>query len=575
MNRECGEGIVLTEGLHFTYSGSQTPALVDVSIAIDEGEFVLLAGPSGSGKSTLARCLNGLVPHFHGGKFGGRVVVCGLDTREATVAELARHVGFVFQDPENQLVSMEVEREIAFGLENIGLPKDVIGKRIEEALDTVGILHLRKKHPKELSGGEKQRVAIASVLALHPNVLVLDEPTSELDPQGAEDVLKVVERLNDELGITVILIEHRLDRVMHLVDRVIVMNRGRIIADGEPREVMRDERLRETGTEIPPVVDLTLKVMEHYEPDVLRDGFKIPLTVKEGRKILRPLFRRVNGVGWKPKTHHQTGKIVISIENVWFGYEYDQPILKGVSLNVRKGEFVALLGRNASGKTTLLKHLIGLNIPSKGRVVVCGLDTREATVAELARHVGFVFQNPNDHLIADTVFEEVAFPLKSMGYDNIEERVNEVLKLLKLERYRDCYPRSLSGGEKQRVAIASVLAFKPEILILDEPTRGLDFSLKEYIMKILDGYRKNGRTVIYSTHDVETAARHGDRAVIMSEGKIVIDDEKHKGLANALLFSPQINRMIQSFRRYGVPEEILTVEEALEVIDIGLRRGGR
>ena len=222
----------------------------------------------------------------------------------------------------------EVEREIAFGLENIGLPKDVIGKRIEEALDTVGILHLRKKHPKELSGGEKQRVAIASVLALHPNVLVLDEPTSELDPQGAEDVLKVVERINDELGITVILIEHRLDRVMHLVDRVIVMDRGRIIADGEPREVMRDERLRETGTEIPPVVDLTLKVMEHYEPDVLRDGFKIPLTVKEGRKILRPLFRRVNGVGWKPKTHHQTGKIVISIENVWFGYEYDQP-LKG------------------------------------------------------------------------------------------------------------------------------------------------------------------------------------------------------------------------------------------------------
>jgi|Deesub1362A_J573_1020465.scaffolds.fasta_scaffold00272_37 energy-coupling factor transport system ATP-binding protein len=573
MNGEWREGTVLTEGLHFTYSGSQTPALVDVSITIDEGEFVLLAGPSGSGKSTLARCLNGLVPHFHGGRFGGKVVVCGLDTRRATVAELARHVGFVFQDPENQLVSMEVEREIAFGLENIGLPKDVIGKRIEEALDTVGILHLRKKHPKELSGGEKQRVAIASVLALHPNVLVLDEPTSELDPQGAEDVLKVVERINDELGITVILIEHRLDRVMHLVDRVIVMDRGRIIADGEPREVMKDERLRETGTEIPPVVDLTLKVMEHYEPDILRDGFKIPLTVKEGRKILRPLFRRVNGVEWKPQTHHQTGKTVVLIENVWFGY--DQPILKGVSLNVRKGEFVALLGRNASGKTTLLKHLIGLNIPNKGKVVVCGLDTRRATVAELARHVGFVFQNPNDHLIADTVFEEVAFPLKSMGYDNIEERVNEVLKLLKLERYRDCYPRSLSGGEKQRVAIASVLAFEPEILILDEPTRGLDFSLKEYIMKILDEYRKNGRTVIYSTHDVETAARHGDRAVIMSEGKIVIDDEKHKGLANALLFSPQINRMIQSFRRYGVPDEILTVEEALEVIDMGLRRGER
>ncbi|MHC1570291.1 MAG: ABC transporter ATP-binding protein, partial [Methermicoccaceae archaeon] len=479
----------------FYYSDSSTPALNDVSVDIDEGEFVLITGPSGSGKSTLARCFNGLVPHFYGGRIKGSMVVCGLDVLKSSTKELSQRVGMVFQDPENQLISTDPEREIAFGLENLGLSRSVIARRIEEALDAVGIVHLRNMRPSEMSGGEKQKVAIASVLALHPEVLVLDEPTSELDPKGAESVLKVIEQINDELGITVILIEHRLDRVVHLVDRLLVMDKGSIIGDGAPREVLKERTLSQTGVGIPPIIELVLRL---HEKGVPVDG--IPLTVKESRKMLRPIFRERHAK-FEPNDVREYGKELVRMKDVHFSYDGRTPVLKGVNLSVREGEFVAILGRNASGKTTLLKHLIGLNIAQRGRVEVCGLDARNATVAQLARYVGFVFQNPNDHLFADTVADEIRFPLKNLGYqkERIEQRVDEVLRLLEIDQHKHTYPRSLSGGEKQRVAIASVLAFEPKILVLDEPTRGLDHGLKTKILKVLDEYRKQNRAIIYST----------------------------------------------------------------------------
>jgi len=550
-------------GLTFYYSDAHTPALQDVDFYVEEGEFVLITGPSGSGKSTLARCFNGLVPHFYGGRIGGSIVVCGLDVLKSSTKELSQRVGMVFQDPENQLISVDPEREIAFGLENLGLSRSVIARRIEEALDAVGIVHLRNRQPNELSGGEKQKIAIASVLALHPEVLVLDEPTSELDPKGAEEVLGVVERINDELGITVVLIEHRLDRVVHLVDRVVVMEGGRIVMDGEPREVMGERAITRTGVGIPPIIDLVLRLEERG----VCVG-RVPLTVKEGRKILRPIFREAHHTDVKFDDHREYGEEVVSMRDVWFSYEGGIPVLKGVDFSVREGEFVAVLGRNASGKTTLLKHLIGLNTPQRGSVRVCGLDTRSTTVAQLARYVGFVFQNPNDHLFADTVAEEIRFPLKNLKYpkERIEQRVDEVLRMLGIECYKYAHPRSLSGGEKQRVAIASVLAFEPKILVLDEPTRGLDHGLKYRLLEILDEYRERGRAVIYSTHDVETVAERADRVVIMSEGRVVVDAPKREALSKALMFSPQINRLVQAFERYGVPAELLTVDEAMDVL---------
>ena len=549
--------------LTFYYSGAAEPALRGVNLEIEDGEFVLVTGPSGGGKSSLCRCLNGLIPHFYGGRITGSVDVQGLDVMEHSTKELATRVGMVFQDPENQLVAMDVEREIAFGLENLGFPRDVISKRLEESLDTLGISGLRYRPVHELSGGEKQKVAIASVLALHPDVLVLDEPTSELDPKGAEEVVSVVERLNDELGITVILVEHRLDRVVHLVDRVIVLDKGMVFADGHPRDVLDRREVAEAGVGVPPVIRLVQRLRDR--------GLSVdstPLTVKEGRSMLDGVFRdgrrSAPSRGERPK-----GRPVIEMDHLWHVYPQDTTALKDVSLTICEGEFAAVMGRNASGKTTLVKHVNGLLKPTKGKVRVAGIDSQRATIAELARKVGFVFQNPNDHLFADTVEEEIAFTARNLGYSGreVSSRVDEMLERFGLKDCRRQYPRFLSGGEKQRVALASVLVAHPQVLILDEPTRGMEQRLKSELMAFLNEYREGGNTVILVTHDVETVVEHADRVVLLSEGRIVVDGDKRSVLSRALLFSPQINRLVQGFDKYGVPDDILSVDEALALLE--------
>ena len=547
--------------LTFYYSDSLKPALLDIDLKIDPGEFVLIAGASGSGKSTLCRCLNGLIPHFYGGRIKGEVKVCGKNVIETPTKKMARYVGLVFQDPENQLLMCEVEREIAFGLENLCYPEDMINKRVEEALDSVGISNIRHRHPNELSGGEKQKVAIASNLALHPQILVLDEPTSELDPKSAEDVINVLERLNDELGLTIVLIEHRLDRVVHHVDRIIALNGGRIELDGNPREILATPKFKSLGIGLPPIISLAHAIRER---GLSID--KIPLTVKEGRNAFSDFFK-------KPKKIDLTerkggGEVKVEFRNVSYTYPNGIEALKNISLELHAGEFIAIMGRNASGKTTLVKHINGLLKPKKGTVVVSGQDTGDVTVAQMARVVGYVFQNPNAHLFADTVEEEIQYILENLkiSRDEIHSKIDHVLKMFDLEDKRGDYPRSLSGGEKQRVALASVIVAEPDIIILDEPTRGMDYASKSYLMNFLDNYRNSGKVVVLVSHDIETIARYVDRVVLMSEGKIVVDDSKRKVMSKALLFSPQINRLIQGYRKYNVPDNILTAKEAEQLI---------
>ena len=549
--------------LTFYYGDASRPALQDVNLDIEDGEFVLVTGPSGCGKTSLCRCLNGLIPHFYGGEIAGGLEVQGLDVMRHTTRELATRVGMVFQDPENQLVSMDVQREVAFGLENLAFPRDVMAKRVEEALDTLGISGLRHRQVHELSGGEKQKVVISSVLALHPDVLVLDEPTSELDPKGAEDVLSIVRRLNDELGITVILVEHRLDRVVHLVDRMIVMDKGKIIADGNPRAVLSNGDITSIGAGVPPIVRIVQRLRDN---GVNVDN--IPLTVKEGRAMLKDIFMGARGSTLSQAESADNGRPVIEIDKLWHAYPEGITALKNVSLRICEGEFVAVMGRNASGKTTLVKHINGLLKPTKGKVIVNGIDTRRATIAQLSRKVGFIFQNPNDHIFADTVEEEIAFILKNLGFDSgeIAARIDEMLEMFALKEFRKQYPRSLSGGERQRVAMASVLVARPRVLILDEPTRGMDYRLKSELMRFLNGYREKGNTVVLVTHDVETVAEHADRVVLLSEGGVVVDGNKRDVLSRALFFSPQINRLVQAFEKYGVPNNILTVDEALDIL---------
>jgi energy-coupling factor transporter ATP-binding protein EcfA2 len=543
----------------FSYNGADRPALRNINLTIEDGQFVLITGASGGGKSTLCRCFNGLVPHFYGGKIGGRAEVQGMDILEHAPKELATKVGMVFQDPENQLVTTDVEREIAFGLENLGYPKNLIARRIEEALDTAGIAHLRFARNNELSGGEKQKVAIASVLALHPEILVLDEPTSELDPQSAEEVLRLLERLNDELGLTVILIEQRLDRVVHLVDRMLVMGNGEITADGTPGEVMNGD-IGGLGIGLPPVIRLMRQLKSH---NASLNG--LPLTVKDARLRLQKVLQ-----GVKPAEFAGGGEKaepVLNIDKVWFSYG-ERAVLRNINLDIERGGFIAVMGRNASGKTTLVKQLNGLLKPSKGKIRLDGVDTRKSTVAELSRRVGYVFQNPNDHLFADTVEDEIAFSLRNRGADETEitKAVEGMLDEFELSQYRKSYPRNLSGGEKQRVALASVLVGEPEVIVLDEPTRGMDYVLKKKLIGFLDNYRRKGNTVIMVSHDVETIAECAGRVVLLSEGRVVVEGSKREVLAKALLFSPQINRLAQALSGYGVADTTLTVGEMLEQI---------
>ena len=583
--------MISIKNLTFYYSGNDKSSLRDINLEIHDGEFVLLTGPSGGGKSSLCRCLNGLIPHFYGGKITGKVEVNGLNVMKHSTKELATTVGMVFQDPENQLVAVDVDSELAFGLENLAFAKEVIARRVEEALDTVGIVSLRHRATSELSGGEKQRVAIASVLALYPDILVLDEPTSELDPKGAEDVLNVVERLNDELGITVILVEHRLDRVVAHSDRIVVLENGMITADGGPRSILGDGKVSQSGVGIPPIIKLVQAVKSKGN---LIDN--TPLTVKEGRMAMAEALRDSESFASRhservlrspchserSEESHRSGQAprpknlnrarlheespLIEVKKLWHAYPEGFVAVKDINLSICPGEFVAIMGRNASGKTTLVKHFNGLLKPTRGDVTVAGVNAKEATVAELARKVGYVFQNPNDHLFCDTVEEELAFTLNNLGVKGgeAEPLINQTLERFGLTQYRYQYPRFLSGGEKQRVALASILVAQPQIIILDEPTRGMEYRLKAELMKFLDEYRRECRAVILVTQDVEMVAEFSDRVVLLSEGKIVVDGPKREVLSHALLFSPQINRLAQALKNYGVPDDILTADEMIE-----------
>ncbi len=550
------------EGFSFWYGEADKPALKDINLRIDEGEFILVSGPSGGGKSSLCRCLNGLIPHFYGGRVKGRVEVQGLEVMKYSTGEMATRVGLVFQDPENQLVTMDVEREIAFGMENLAFPRELILRRLEESLDLVGISALRDRPLHELSGGEKQKVALASVLALHPDILVLDEPTSELDPQSAEEILTIVGRLNDELGMTVILIEHRLDRVIQWVDRLIILAQGEVVADGAPRLVLGGGKIAEFGLGLPPIIRLAQGLRNKG-----LGAEETPLSVKEGRMMLGSVFQRDCRPLPRAKVG-EGGRVLVEVEKLWHTYSNGTTALKGISLKLCEGDFVAVMGRNGSGKTTLVKHFNGLLKPARGSVSVEGIDTKEATIAELAQRVGLVFQNPNDHLFADTVEEEIGCTLKNLHFGEVEiaSRVNELLEGFNLQEYRGQYPRSLSGGEKQRVALASVLVARPRILILDEPTRGMEYWLKSELMNFLSQYRIRGNAVVLVTHDVETVAEHADRVILLGGGRVIAEGSKREVLSGAFSFSPQINRLVQAFEGYGIPGNILTADELLRMV---------
>jgi energy-coupling factor transporter ATP-binding protein EcfA2 len=488
-------------------------ALRDVDLTVTAGEVLLVVGASGSGKSTLLRCINGLVPHASGGRFAGDVVAFGRSTRSHQPRELADVVGFVGQDPEAQFVVDRVEHDVAFVLENLGIPEPAMRRRVEEVLDALGIAHLRDRSPSSLSGGERQRAAIAGALAAGPSALVLDEPTSQLDPQGADDVLAAVARLNADLGTTVLIAEHRLERAAPLAERAVLVDDGRVAAPASVRDVLGDYPGAPSVTRLGRVLD--------WSP--------LPITVREARAqaaAMVPLAPPTDAVATPARGDHLLGadRVRVVLD--------DRVALRDASIDVRAGDITVLLGRNGAGKTTLLRVLAGLTDPSAGRV------ERHASVA-------YVPQDPSAMLFAPTVRREVAETLRLLGRSD-DGAVDAWLDRLGITALAERHPRSLAGGERQRVAIAAVAVGGADVLLLDEPTRGMDHASRVALEAAAREHAAAGGAVVLATHDVELAARCATHAVVLGDGDVVAEGAARDVLAGSL-FAPQVLRVLPPF----------------------------
>ncbi|MFD8937351.1 ABC transporter ATP-binding protein [Streptomyces sp. NPDC059578] len=521
------------ENVSVRYDGAGRDALVGADFAVPEGELVLLVGPSGAGKSTLLGAVSGLVPHFTGGTLRGRVTVAGRDTRTHKPRELADVVGTVGQDPLAHFVTDTVEDELAYGMESLGIAPDVMRRRVEETLDLLGLAELRDRPIATLSGGQRQRVAIGSVLTPHPRVLVLDEPTSALDPAAAEEVLAVLQRLVHDLGTTVLMAEHRLERVVQYADQVLLLpgpgsDLGARPVLGPPAEVMAHSPVH------PPVV--ALGRLAGWSP--------LPLSVRDARRRAAPLRDRLADA--PPPAPPATPVAAAPVAEVVGLRVRRGPVeaLRGVHLTLGAGETVALMGRNGAGKSTLLSALVGLVEPTRGTVRVGGAAPHRTRPRDLVRRVGLVPQEPRDLLYADTVAAECAAADGDAQAPpgTCRALVSELLPSIT----DDTHPRDLSEGQRLVLALAVVLAARPPLLLLDEPTRGLDYAAKARLVGVLRGLAADGHTIVLATHDVELAAELAHRVLILAEGEVVADGPAAEVVLASPSFAPQVAKVLGS-----------------------------
>ncbi len=474
-------------------AAGQSRRIREISFEVKPGELLLIAGASGCGKTTLVRCINGLVPRSYKGELSGKVLLQGKDTAGLTLALISQMVGTVLQDPERQILGTRVLSEVAFGLENLSLSREEIYRSVDEALNYLGISKLRDRETFNLSGGEKQKVALAGVLAMHPSLLLLDEPLASLDPASAQETLALVRRMADE-GMAVLLIEHRVEDVLKISpDRVMFMMDGRVRYLG-PTGGLR-------------------KVVDYHE-------VKLPAKMVIEMAAADPLPPKIQPI----RAGTPQDRPLVRFENVGFGYESNQEVLHGISLDIRRGDIVAVLGANGAGKTTLVKHAIGLLKPKSGRVLVDGRDTHELSVAQIASTLGYVFQSPSHMLFAPTVYEELAFGPNNLGHkpDEIRKEVTEALQIVNLTGMEKDPPLALSFGQQKRVSIAAILAMRSRILVMDEPTAGQDY--KNY-MGFMDSILRlpSFEAILFITHDIDLAVVYANRVLLVSDGNVVAD----------------------------------------------------
>ena len=487
---------LIVENLSFRYRDRQGASIQNISFEANPGEILLIAGASGCGKTTLIRCINGLIPRSYKGEVGGRVLVFGEEVKDWPLSRISQKIGTVLQDPERQILGTKVLNEVAFGLENLGLPREEIYQRVQASLDLLEISHLKERDTFTLSGGEKQKVALAGVVAMRPSILLLDEPLASLDPASAWDSLNTIRLLANQ-GLTVLLIEHRVEDVLRIQpERVMFMSEGEIRYLGNLSGLSKVVNYREVKL---PAEDIVERAKADPAPGAIK---RLPTVAATAREQ----------------------KVLVKFENVGFGYEPEREVLHGINLEIKRGDVIAVLGPNGAGKTTFVKHAIGLLKPKSGRVFVNGQDTRQLSVAEIARTLGYVFQSPSHMLFAPTVREELSFGPQNLRHskEEIEQEVKEALRIVNLSDNEQDPPLALSFGQQKRVSIAAILAMRSRILVMDEPTAGQDY---QNYMNFMDSIVQlpGFEAVLFITHDVDLAVIYANRVLIINNGQLIAD----------------------------------------------------
>ncbi len=541
--------------LTFKYAEAKKNALENVTLNIQKGDFVGIIGESGAGKTTLCSCLNALIPHHYTGDFYGSVKVEGQDTFDVKPDKLALKVGSVFQDIESQIVSYFVEDEILFGLENFGVPANQIEERITEALEALGISELRHREISTLSGGQKQKVVFASIIALKPDYLILDEPTGELDPASSLQIFKLLKKLNEERGITVIVAEQKIMLLCEFVKKLIVLEKGTVVHYGEIRSTLTHQReMEEAGINCPRVLTLTGKMMEEgLTPSGMKTEERICLNTQEAADFIKRMMGndchvKTDDDSLKPSQEPVTEpseQPVLEFKNVCFSYN-ETANVHDLNVKIQKGDFTAITGSNGAGKSTFSKLCNGLLQPSAGDVFVLGQNTKHNKVSSLAKHIGFLFQNPDRQICCSTVEEEIAFSLKNNGLskEEIQSKVEATIKEFGFDAKTE--PFNMSRGQRQRLCLACLIALNPEILILDEPTTGLDYRECMEMMNRIRELNENGTTVIMVCHDMEVVLDFAKSVIVMNRGEILAQGATREILSNkellakARLLQPQI-----------------------------------
>ncbi len=510
---------VTVSNLNFTYRNSNRKALDNINFKLNQGEMIAVMGRSGSGKSTLCRCLNGIIPKFIKGDLSGDIEIFGESIKSKPIYQIAKDVGLVFQDFEYQLFSTNVELEVAFGPENLALPREEIERRIKHSLRMVGLTGFENRQPHTLSGGEKQRLAIASALSMRPRIMILDEPATDLDPIGRYEIFRSLAELKKD-SISLLLVEHDIEDIIDS-DKIMILNDGKIVAFDDSKNILTDiETFESYGIRPLQIPKLFAEIGSDTLPFTAESAYEI------SGKFLKSLIdeSKYNSLVKKDKNRIY-GDTIIEIKNLTYSYNKGKDALNNINLNIREGEFVAIIGQNGSGKTTLAKHLNGLLKPTAGKVICFRKDTSKTKITEISKSIGYVFQNPDHQIFANTVKEELMFGPKNLGLsdEQTSNNITEALRAVHLEGYEDCDPFSLTKGERQRVAVASVLTCKPKVLILDEPTTGLDYIQQKSMMELLRSLNFFGHTIIIITHSLWVVAEYAHRAIVIHNGSIIID----------------------------------------------------